>query len=288
VALNDEARAPALGCRGLVVELAGRPVVNGVQLGFPPGWTALVGPNGAGKSTLLRALAGLLVPAAGEVRLGGAPLASQAAGERAKAIAWLPQGGQGSEAAAELDVRATVALGRLPHRGLFGAMRAEDEAAVDAALAAMQCEGLQARPLAALSGGERQRVHLARVLATGARVLLLDEPTTHLDPPHQAKLAAMLAALAPGTTIVTVLHDLNLALAADRVVVMREGRVLASGDAADGALHEALADAFDGAVQVRAVPAAPGEGRRGGPRFVAITRLPPPASSPRSHPSPPR
>jgi iron complex transport system ATP-binding protein len=105
--------------------------------------------------------------------------------------------------------------------------------------------------LHALSGGERQRVLLARALATQAPVLLLDEPTTHLDAPHQVALARLFRQLAATHTVVTVLHDLALALAADRVLVLTDGQAQAEGAADDPRLHAALAEAFDGAVHVR-------------------------------------
>ncbi len=181
-----------LQARGVCVRLglgAGsgmREVLGGIDAGFGPGWTAIVGPNGAGKSTLLRALAGLQPLASGQVQLHGQPLQSMASAQRAGQLAWLAQGGA---VTGELNVRETVELGRIAQRGAFGALDARDHAAVDAALHATECSAWAGRRLHELSGGERQRVLLARVLATDAGVLLLDEPTTHLDAPHQVALA---------------------------------------------------------------------------------------------------
>ena len=230
--------------------LGGRPVLQGVSARFDPGWTAIVGPNGAGKSTLLRVLAGLQQPDRGSVVLAGRALADWAADERGRALAWLSQGGGTT---GELTARETVALGRLPHTGLFGAMAAQDEAAVERAMALTECSAWAGRRLQQLSGGERQRVLLARALATEAPVLLLDEPTTHLDAPHQVALARLARRLAPTHTVVTVLHDLPLALAADRVLVLAAGRVQAHAGADDPDLHATLVSAFGGAVQVRTV-----------------------------------
>ncbi len=163
-------------------------------------------------------------------------------------MAWL---GQQGDSTGELTVRDIVRLGRLARLGLFGAATADDEARVDQAMAGTGCLAWQERRLHALSGGERQRVHLARALAVDAPLLLLDEPTTHLDPPHQIALVRLLRRqVERGTAVVSVLHDLSLALLADRLVVMAAGRVVADGEAADPALHAALVDVFDGAVRV--------------------------------------
>jgi iron complex transport system ATP-binding protein len=224
-----------------------REVLHDVSARFDRGWTAIVGPNGAGKSTLLRVLAGLLPAAAGEVRLDGRALAALGARERGRRIAWLAQLGDTS---GDLTVRETVALGRLPHLGPFGTPGPGDDEAVDAAMAATECSAWQQRPLAELSGGERQRALLARALATGAGVLLLDEPTTHLDPPHQVALARLARRLAATHTVVTVMHDLPLALAADRVLLLDQGRLRADGASSDPALHAQIIAAFDGAVHI--------------------------------------
>ena len=236
-----------IGIEKLRVVLGDRTVLHGVSCRITPGWTAVVGPNGAGKSTLLRALAGLLKPAGGRVTLHGKPLTDYTASERGKAVAWLAQQG---ETTGELTARETVHLGRLPHIGLFGAPTAIDEAIVDAALAATASTPWQHRRLFELSGGERQRVLLSRALATESPVLLLDEPTTHLDPPHQVALARLFRRLASTHTVITVLHDLPLAVQADRMLVMRDGIITGHGKCDDAALHATLVDAFDQAITV--------------------------------------
>ena len=250
----------SLRAEDLQVALGPAPVLHGVTLDLQPGWTAVVGPNGAGKSTLLRALAGLLSPRAGGVWLEGRPLQAWSARERAQRIAWLAQQGQ---AQGDLTVRELVELGRLPQLGLFGAPGPADRRAVDQAMQATECSAWADRSLQQLSGGERQRCLLARALAVQAPVLLLDEPTTHLDPPHQVALVRLMREQARRGIVLSVLHDLPLALQADRVVVMRAGRIAAAGAHDDPRLHAALAEVFEYAVRIE----------RLGTRYIALPSL---------------
>jgi iron complex transport system ATP-binding protein len=250
-----------LRAAGIRVSLGDTVALDGVTVDVKSGWTAVVGPNGAGKSTLLRVLAGLQAPHAGEVRIDDEPLADWPPRERARRIAWLAQQGRAS---GDLTAREIVLLGRLPHVGLVSSPSAADEAAVDRAMEEAECTGWRDRRPHQLSGGERQRVLLARALAVEAPLLLLDEPTTHLDPPHQAALARLLRRrAAAGTTVVSVLHDLSLALVADRVVLMDKARVRAEGSTDDPALHAALVDVFEGAIRIE----------RAGGRWIAFPHL---------------
>lgn len=243
--------AIALRCRGLRVELGGREVLHGVDLALRAGcWTSVVGPNGAGKTTLLKALAQLL-PAQGDVELQGRPASAWGARERARAIAWLGQGEGGAE-----DLRAgdVVMLGRLPHQRWLDAPSEADRAAVQAAMEETQCWPWRERPLGSLSGGERQRVLLARALAVGAPLLLMDEPLAHLDPPHQADwLATVRRHVARGGTAVSVLHEIGLALQADDVAVVAGGRLVHHGASADPATHRVLEEVFERRIAVHAV-----------------------------------
>jgi iron complex transport system ATP-binding protein len=222
--------------------LAGR--LEGVSLGLCAGEvTAICGPNGAGKSTLLACLAGILAADAGGVALAGADLRGMPARARARALGYLPQGG---EVAWDVSVETLVGLGRLPWQGAAGcraaASRAEDAAAVDEALGAMDLAGLRGRRVSRLSGGERARALLARVLAGKPGWILADEPLAALDLGHGAGLIARLGEQArAGVGVVLVLHDLAVAMNhAGRVVVMQQGRVVADGPPAEALREEVI------------------------------------------------
>jgi len=233
----------ALKAQQLQVSLMGRPVLHGLDLAIAAGqWTSIVGPNGAGKSTLLKALAGLL-PAAGHVELLGQPLHSLPARTRALQMAWL---GQNESTGDDLKVWDVAMLGRLPHQSWLGAPNPVDHAAVEQALRATHAWDWRERALGQLSAGERQRVLLARALAVQAQVLLMDEPLANLDPPHQADWLQLVRALvAQGCTVVSVLHEISMALHADTMVVMAQGRITHHGPCADAQTHRAVEQVFD-------------------------------------------
>ena len=226
-------------------------VLHNVSLDIAQGqWTSIVGPNGAGKSTLLRCLAGV-IPHSGTVTLLGQPLLTLPHRERARHMAWL---GQNETSADDLTVWDVAMLGRLPHQAWLAPPGEQDHAAVESALRATQAWEWRCRTLGQLSGGERQRVLLARALAVQAQVLLMDEPLANLDPPHQADwLAVVQALVAKGTTVVSVLHEISMALHADQLVVMAQGRITHQGSTRDTASHAALVEVFDRRIAIHSI-----------------------------------
>jgi len=211
-----------------------REVLRGLDLTLAAGdLVALVGTNGSGKTTLLRCLAGTLAPDAGSLLFDGRPLSSWRRDALARRVAVLPQ---------QLDlpvgfrVAELVAMGRLPHAQRLFASTEEDERAIARALHDADIDELADRPADELSGGERQRLLVAMALAQEPDLLLLDEPTLHLDLAHQVSLLSAIRRLRlqRGLTVLAVLHDLNLAAAfAPRVAVLDAGRVVADGSPAD-------------------------------------------------------
>ncbi len=170
--------------------------------------TALVGRNGTGKTTVLRTLVGLHLPDLGTVELGGAQLTSLAPRLRARRLAWLPAG---NPPWGDPTGLALALLGRTPHLGRLGRPLADDVTHARAALARLDASGLADRRWSSMSGGERQRVMLARMLASEADVLVLDEPTIALDIAHALRVLAMCRGLADaGATVIMSQHDLDL------------------------------------------------------------------------------
>jgi iron complex transport system ATP-binding protein len=223
--------------------------VNNVSLTLHAGeWVSLVGPNGAGKSSLLKALAGL-APAEGQVSLLGKAWAEWNRRERAQTLAWMGQAEAGQD---DLTVYDVAMLGRLPHQSWLSTPSAKDHAVVEVALKTVQAWDWRTRSLGQLSGGERQRVLLARALAVQAQVYLMDEPLAGVDVPHQADWLEWVRCLTEtGAAVVSVLHELNLALQADRVGVMSEGRWVHSGLPNDKDTHQALSAVFQNRLQWR-------------------------------------
>jgi iron complex transport system ATP-binding protein len=235
-----------LEAHGLVTGYRGADVLRGVDLAVGAGEdVALIGPNGSGKTTLLRALIGRLRPRAGTALLDGQPVHELPERARASRVAMVPQTFATPFAFTSREV---VALGRTPYVGLFGRLSAQDRGAIDRALNETETIELADRPFAELSGGERQRVILSMALAQEPAVLLLDEPTMHLDLAHQLRIVDRVHQLATsrGLAVLAVLHDVALAAARfPRLVVLDEGRVVADGAPAEVLTASLLRAVFD-------------------------------------------
>lgn len=242
---DSESRHHDLRARGLTLGYSGVDIVHSLDLVVPDGLvTVIVGANGCGKSTLLRGLARLLKPRTGHVELDGRPLKEWASADIARVMGLLPQNPVAPDGITVADL---VGRGRYPHQGWFRRWSAEDDAAVEIALAATHTTELADRTLAELSGGQRQRVWIAMVLAQDTDLVLLDEPTTFLDISHQVDLLDLLDELnhVHGKTVVMVLHDLNLACRyAHHIVAMKSGHVVAQGTPQDVITAEVVDEVF--------------------------------------------
>jgi len=226
------------------VRYGARAALSEVSARFSAGAvTGIIGPNGAGKTTLLRAVLGLQPLAEGSIRILNKELAQWPRDGLARAAAYLPQGG---EAKWPMLVEEVVMLGRLPHRPRFASPSAADLGAVREALERCDASQFAHRRMDELSAGERARVLFARALATGAPILLADEPAAFLDPAHQLRLMELLREEARrGGTVAVTLHDLPLAARhCDELVVLQQGRSAAEGDPAQALSDQALAEVF--------------------------------------------
>ena len=237
--------AAGLALHGVTVRYGERTVIRDVDLAIAPGErVALIGPNGAGKSTLLRVATGLVRPSGGSVSLDGVPLEALGRQAVARRVAVVPQ-----QATLPFATRVeeVVGLGRLPHEDPLRGPRPADRAAVAAAIERVGVGHLLGRDARELSLGERQLVFVALAVAQAAPVLVLDEPTVHLDLRHQVGTMELLVDLneRDGTTVVAVLHDLVLAaLFFPRLVLIDAGRLVADGSPADVLTPERIRDVF--------------------------------------------
>jgi iron complex transport system ATP-binding protein len=220
------------------------PALAGVSADIARGQvTCIIGPNGAGKTSLLRLAAGLLPANEGSASLLGRPLSAWRRDELARRIAYLPQGG---DAAWPIAVREIVALGRLPQGASLSRLSHTDRAAVSRAMERADVLQLADRRIDQLSTGERTRALFARALATEADILLADEPAAHLDPAHQLRLMHLMREEAErGAAVVVTLHELHLAAGCDRILVLKAGRLVASGSPAEALSDRILAEVFD-------------------------------------------
>lgn len=247
---------PILEVRRLAVGYGGKAVLENLDFAIRRGeFVGILGANGTGKSTLLKTLARLLPPIAGEIALEGRPLDSYPPRELAARMALMPQQLPADEG---WTVEEIVRLGRFPHQRGWGLVpNASDRQAVDAAIEAAGLGELVGRPITALSGGQRQRVYLARALAQASPLLLLDEPTAHLDVSHQLSFFRLITDVLArrDATVVAVLHDLNMAAQfCGRLLVLKEGMLLADGPPSEILEPGLIEEAFGLQVDVRFHP----------------------------------
>jgi ABC-type cobalamin/Fe3+-siderophores transport system ATPase subunit len=259
-----------LSVQGIHAAYGSRIVLHDISFELEAGSVlGLIGPNGAGKSSLVRAISGVLPLQSGRIEVGGPPLESLSPAQRARWLAVVPQARNLPPA---FTARELVALGRTPHLNWLGQLSKRDEDVIHSAMQRTDTLTLADRPVGQLSGGEQQRLLIARALAQAAPILLLDEPSAHLDLQYQLSLLDLIMRLAheDGLAVLLALHDLNLvARYADAVILLVSGRLQASGKPGEVLTPVQIGQAFHVAVQV-----------------VTITPGSPPVIIPEFHPEP--
>lgn len=250
---------PLLSVDHVSVQLDGHQILRDITFQQAEGcWIGLIGPNGSGKTTLLRAI-GAHIPFEGTIRLGGHSVEDLTARERAQNLSFVRQA---PSLTFDFTVEELVLLGRAPHRGWLQAYQTDDRSRVRTALARVDLEGFADRSVLSLSGGELQRVFLAQALVQEADLVLLDEPTSHLDVHYQFSFMEQVKALVrAGRSVITVFHDLELAARhAHRLLVLDEGTLVREGPPEHVLTPECIAEVFrmqarvegwtDGGVQI--------------------------------------
>jgi iron complex transport system ATP-binding protein len=254
-ALVEERKGAALDVRGLTVAYGPRVALQDVSLSLPAGQLlGLVGPNGSGKTTFIRAVSGVVEPTAGVVRLDGADACHLSPREVALRAAVVPQNPQLPPAFTAVEM---VLMGRTPHLGLLQTEAAVDLEVARRAMVATDTWELAGRRIGELSGGERQRLLVARALAQETPLLLLDEPTAHLDVGHQAATLRLMSQLCrtEGKAVLAAVHDLTLAAQfCHRLVMLHQGRVVAEGVPAEVLTAERLRQVYEASLHVLSHP----------------------------------
>jgi len=225
------------------VTLDGHQILSEIDVEIDAGsWVGLVGPNGSGKTTLLRAI-GNHIPFEGSITLDGRRVEAWGDQARARRLAYVRQA---ASLTFDFTVEELVLLGRAPHRGWLQSYRTSDRTLVREALSMVDLEGFADRSVLSLSGGETQRVFLAQALVQEADLLLLDEPTSHLDVHYQFAFMEQVAALVErGRTVLAVFHDLELAARyADHLLVLQGGRLISQGTPASVLTPKCIAEVF--------------------------------------------
>jgi len=251
----------AIALKDVSFSYGARPALDGVTLFVERGsFVSLAGPNGSGKTTLLRLVSGYLKPRTGQIEVLGRDVRRMTRREAARAVAVVPQE---SSSIFPFTVEEIVLMGRFPHLGPYGFEGSRDIEAAREAMALTDTTDFASRYIEDLSGGERQRVIIARALAQGAEILLLDEPTAFLDIKHQIDIASLVKRLQreKGLTVVMASHDLNLAAAfSDSVLLLKHGKAFAQGTPREVLTERILSEAYGAGVIV---------GTLGGQPFVA-------------------
>ncbi|MCL1074407.1 ABC transporter ATP-binding protein [Shewanella dokdonensis] len=238
---------PALKADNICWSVAGKPILSGVSFSLPKGQVlGLIGPNGAGKSSLLRCLYRYIQPDTGNILLHGDAIDGMSLQTFARQVAVVQQD---MPLASELSLRQLVATGLTPYKRLFERNSAEDNNAVDAALAQVGLHQQAEAMFRHLSGGEKQRALIARAIVQKPALLLLDEPTNHLDIRYQIQILELVRSL--GVSVIASIHDLNLAAAmCDELLLLHQGRVIAAGDAATVLTEQRVSEVFGVCCQI--------------------------------------
>lgn len=223
-----------------------QPVVQNISFDIRQGKVmVLIGPNGSGKTTIIRGITGSVKLSGGQINYDGKNLVDLSETERAKYLSVVPQNSLLPDG---FSVYETVAMGRTPYLGLLGKLSEEDRRRVDEAIRETAIFDLRKKDVRSLSGGEQQRVILARALAQDTPVMILDEPTTHLDLNHTIGILSLVRNLSreKGTAVLIVLHDLNLAARfADEIIILKQGNILAMGTPDEVLTEENLTAVFN-------------------------------------------
>ena len=257
-----------LSCQNLVVGYKDTPIIKNININFEAGqFITLLGPNGAGKTTLLRTLSRHLESLSGSIHIDERPLAAFRQAELARIMAVVLTD---KVTPPLFNVFQFVALGRYPHTDFLGRLTEQDREVVSHSLLAVHAENLTHREFASLSDGERQKVLVARALAQEPQILLLDEPTAHLDLKHRVEVMAILRNLcqSKGITVIASLHDVDIAAkVSDRVALVKDGAITNWGYPEEVLTSETVAELYDfnsacfshhlGSIELR------GDGRRG-------------------------
>ncbi len=252
---QENSTPPLLAAKEVTAGYGGKPVLEHINIQqFSGEFVGLLGPNGCGKSTLLRVLSRTLKPESGTVSLEGKPITAWSAKEIACRLAFVPQS---EPAVFDFSVRDLVLMGRHPHLARFQGESEEDYRIADEAMQEADIAFLSDRPITQLSGGERRRALLARALAQRTPLLLLDEPTAHLDITHQFELLSLVNKLTAekGVGALAALHDLNQAAEfCDRLVLMSSGKILFTGTPEEVMTPDILRVAYHAEVRIGTNP----------------------------------